>query len=99
MSTATTQPTIKFEEALADLERILRDLEDGNATLEESLERYERGVTLLRTCHKHLNEAEQKIRLLTGVTSDGKAALENFEHTSAAARQQARKAQRSESDD
>ena len=99
MSTPTTQPTIKFEDSLAELERILRELEDGNATLEESLQRYERGVTLLRTCHQHLNDAEQKIRLLTGLSPDGKPVLEPFEHTSAVAKPPVRKTQRSDSED
>jgi exodeoxyribonuclease VII small subunit len=83
MSSAAT-PTIKFEEHLAELERILRELEDGNATLEDSLARYERGVMLLRTCHQHLNNAEQRIRLLTGIGPDGQPMLETFEHSSVA---------------
>ncbi len=91
MSTNPAQQPMKFEESLADLERILRELEDGNATLEESLERYERGVSLLRTCHQQLKDAEQKIRILTGVSPDGKPQLETFEHTSAVTKQPTRK--------
>jgi exodeoxyribonuclease VII small subunit len=93
MSSAAQQP-IKFEDSLAELERILRELEDGNATLEESLERYERGVTLLRTCHQHLNDAEQRIKLLSGVGPDGKLLLEDFEHTSVTAKAPARRTPR-----
>jgi exodeoxyribonuclease VII small subunit len=69
-----------FEQALAELEQILRDLEDGTTTLEESLARYERGVGLLKTCYAQLQAAEQRITLLTGVDADGKPALQPFDH-------------------
>ena len=59
-----------FEDALGELERILRDLEDGSTSLEESLSRYERGVGLLKHCYARLNEAEQRIVQLTGNDDD-----------------------------
>ncbi|MFO0851263.1 MAG: exodeoxyribonuclease VII small subunit [Gemmataceae bacterium] len=40
----------RFEQALAELDRILRDLEDGTTTLDDALARYERGVGLLKLC-------------------------------------------------
>ncbi|MCU0706057.1 MAG: exodeoxyribonuclease VII small subunit [Fimbriiglobus sp.] len=73
----------RFEQAMAELERILRELEDGTATLEESLAKYERGVLLVRTCQEQLAGAEQKIRLLAGVADDGKPDLKEFAHTAA----------------
>jgi exodeoxyribonuclease VII small subunit len=69
-----------FELALAELEQILRDLEDGTTTLDESLARYERGVGLLKCCYAQLQSAEQKIALLAGLTADGKPALQTFDH-------------------
>ena len=42
---------VRFEQALAELEAILRELEDGTTNLEDSLARYERGVGLLRQCY------------------------------------------------
>jgi exodeoxyribonuclease VII small subunit len=69
-----------FEQALAELEQILRDLEDGTTTLDESLARYERGVGLLRGCFAHLQAAEQKIVLLAGLDADGKPVLQPFDH-------------------
>ena len=72
---------IRFEDALRELDGILRDLEDGTTSLEESLARYERGVGLLRQCYGQLQGAEQKIRLLAGLTDDGKPDLKPFEHT------------------
>ncbi|MGL6072637.1 MAG: exodeoxyribonuclease VII small subunit [Fimbriiglobus sp.] len=73
----------KFEQAIAELEAILRELEDGTTTLEEAMARYTRGVNLLKSCYAHLNEAELKIRQLTGVQDDGTPELKPFEHTAA----------------
>jgi exodeoxyribonuclease VII small subunit len=69
-----------FEQALAELEQILRDLEDGTTTLDESLARYERGVGLLKSCYAQLQAAEQKIALLAGLDADGKPVLQPFDH-------------------
>ena len=56
-------PTIKdFESALAELETVVQTLEDGQLTLEQSLERFERGITLSRYCHQRLEAAEKANR-------------------------------------
>lgn len=55
-----------FGAALAELEQIVRALENGQLELEESLERYERGVALLASCQKKLTEARQKVTALIG---------------------------------
>ena len=58
--------TIKdFESALTELETIVKSLEDGNLTLEKSLELFERGVELSRYCHKRLEAAERRLEVLT----------------------------------
>ena len=59
--------TLTFEQALAEIERLVRELEEGQTGLEESLARYERGVGLLKRCYSQLQQAEQRILLLTGV--------------------------------
>jgi exodeoxyribonuclease VII small subunit len=57
-------PTIKdFEAAIAELESIVKKLEDGDLPLEKSLELYERGVQLSRFCHSRLEEAERRIEI------------------------------------
>src|SRR5512136_1139301 len=57
--------TIKdFETAIGELEGIVKSLEDGDLTLERSLELYERGVQLSRFCHARLEEAERRIEVL-----------------------------------
>jgi exodeoxyribonuclease VII small subunit len=58
-------PTIKdFEAALAELDTIVRKLEEGDLALEASLQLYERGVQLSRFCHARLEEAERRIEIL-----------------------------------
>ena len=58
-------PTIKdFESALAELDAIVRKMEDGDLTLEKSMELYERGLQLSRFCHSTLEAAERRIELL-----------------------------------
>jgi exodeoxyribonuclease VII small subunit len=57
---------MRFSEALSELERVVRELESGEADLEVSIERYERGVSLLQACRAKLDEAEQKITVLMG---------------------------------
>ncbi len=76
----TEPPPLRFEQSLAELESILRELEDGTTSLEDSLARYERGVGLLRVCYAQLRTAEQKVKLLAGLTDDGGAELKPFEH-------------------
>jgi exodeoxyribonuclease VII small subunit len=58
-------PTIKdFESAIAELETIVKTLEEGDLALEKSLALFERGVTLSRFCHAKLEEAERRIEIL-----------------------------------
>ncbi len=60
-----SDPTIKdFEAAIAELEAIVKKLEEGDLPLEKSLELYERGVQLSRFCHARLEEAERRIEIL-----------------------------------
>lgn len=58
-------PTVKdFEAAIAELESIVRKLEEGDLPLEQSLELFERGVHLSRYCHAQLERAERRIEIL-----------------------------------
>jgi len=70
-----------FEQSLAELEQIVRELEDGEIGLEESLTRYEKGVGLLKRCYAQLQTAEQRIMKLSGVDQEGRPIGEPFEHT------------------
>ncbi|MEZ5318217.1 MAG: exodeoxyribonuclease VII small subunit [Vicinamibacterales bacterium] len=54
-----------FESAIGELEKIVKQLEDGDLTLETSLALFERGVELSRYCHDQLGAAQRRIELLT----------------------------------
>jgi exodeoxyribonuclease VII small subunit len=90
MSNAAEEP-LTFEQALAELDRIVHDLEDGQFGLEESLARYEQGVGLLKRCYTQLREAEQRILLLTGVDEEGQPILQPFPHAPAEAKAEIRR--------
>lgn len=64
MSKKQTPPK-NFEEALAELEGILRQVEGGEVMLEDMLTKYERGQFLIRHCREVLGEAEKQIEKLT----------------------------------
>ena len=53
-----------FESALADLEQIVAQMENGQLPLEQSLAAYKQGIELLRYCQQTLLETEQQIQLL-----------------------------------
>ena len=71
-------PDTPFEDALGELESIVRGLESGDLSLEDSLARFERGVALSRFCRQSLAEAEQKVRVLLDDDAGGES-LEDFE--------------------
>jgi exodeoxyribonuclease VII small subunit len=61
---------LSFREAMQELEGIVSLLESGTLELEDSLEKYSRGVLLLSSLKKRLGEAEQKIDVLMGELSE-----------------------------
>ncbi len=63
MSTTPNAPQA-FEQALDELDGLVRKLESGDLSLEASLAAYERGVALYRQCQGALEQAELRIRLL-----------------------------------
>ena len=54
----------KFEDAMKELEEIVKRLESGDLPLEESLKIFEEGIALSRYCFKKLEEAEKKVSIL-----------------------------------
>jgi exodeoxyribonuclease VII small subunit len=65
MSETPANTSIKdFEAAIAELETVVKKLEEGELSLEQSLALYERGVTLSKFCHARLEDAERRIELL-----------------------------------
>ena len=58
------QETLAFEKSLKELEALVTKMEQGNLSLEESLQHFERGIQLTRTCQQALKAAEQKVEIL-----------------------------------
>jgi len=71
----STSPS--FETALSELENLVERMESGELTLEESLKSFEQGIALTRSCQQALNEAEQKVEILT--SNDPQADAEPFD--------------------
>ena len=76
MSNSTKPKT--FESSLEELERIVRELEQGELTLEKSLELFEQGVKLSRECQERLNQAERRIEILMR-DNQGRATVRPFD--------------------
>ena len=64
MAKRSQVPPKSFEDALAELEQILSDIEGGDVPLEESLVKYERGQFLIQHCRAVLSKAETQIEML-----------------------------------
>ncbi|OYW09071.1 MAG: exodeoxyribonuclease VII small subunit [Rhodospirillales bacterium 12-71-4] len=62
--TARPVATLSFEDALAELEGIVKDLESGRGRLEEAVAAYERGAALRHHCEAKLAEAEAKVQAI-----------------------------------
>lgn len=71
--------SVAFEDAMAELETIVRRLDSGEGTLDEALEDYSSAIELLKTCHKRLDSAQKKIEILTGLDADGNPTTQPFE--------------------
>lgn len=74
----TTKKTIDLEKSLADLEKLVEELENGDLPLDKAMQKFEEGIKLTRGCQLALREAEQKVEILLK-NSGGEAALEAFE--------------------
>lgn len=85
-----TGETPTFEEAVSELQSIVGQLEDGALPLQESMLQFERGVSLLRNCYQVLEQAEQRIEILTSIERDGTVATEVFDASSTMEQQAAK---------
>ena len=73
MGAAQPVKTLSFEDALGELEAIVKSLESGQAKLEDSITAYERGIALKTHCESKLKEAQTKIEKIT-IARDGSIA-------------------------
>lgn len=78
--TSASSPVEKmaFESALAELETIVKDLESGKVSLEESITAYERGMALKSHCEAKLRDAQMKIEKIV-VGTNGTLSTQKFE--------------------
>lgn len=68
---------INFEDSMKKLEQIATDLETGKLSLDESLKKFEEGMSLSKQCNDILNNAEKRISVL--INDDGEIKEKNFE--------------------
>lgn len=61
----------KFEDTLERLQGLVRDLESGECSLEDSIRKFEEGMALARSCQDRLTQAEQKIEILLKADKNG----------------------------
>lgn len=66
-----------FEDALKELEKIIEDLERGELTLKENVDRFKKGIELINFCKKELNEAESTIKKI--MEDNGDVRIEDFD--------------------
>ena len=67
----------KFETSIKELEEIVKTLESGSVSLDESLALFEKGVKLTKSCQKLLDEAEKKVSILVN-DSEGNIVKKDF---------------------
>ena len=67
---------LSFEDALAELERIVRGLESGQQKLDDAIGAYERGAALRRHCEARLAEAETRMQAIV-VAQDGSISVQD----------------------
>lgn len=72
MSEQQNSPT--FEQSLAELERIVDTMEQGDLSLDEALSHFERGVKLAKESQRTLEQAEQKVKILLNEQGDSQLA-------------------------
>ena len=69
-------PVESFEACLDELEKVVKELESGDLSLDRSLELFERGMSLSETCRRQLEQAETRVEML--IRKEGKIAAEQF---------------------
>lgn len=79
MASPATENQPTFEKAFAQLQDLVKRLEGGTLSLEDSLKAFEEGVKLTRFCQDSLSAAEQKVEQLVKLSADGKVQTKRFE--------------------
>ncbi len=68
-----------FEKKLSELEKIVKNMEEGNLNLEESLKSFEEGIKLSRQCQAQLEKASLRVKELLSINEKGESQTKSFE--------------------
>ena len=74
--TKESSKKISFEESMQNLEEIVRKLESGSPTLDDSIKMFEEGVRYTNICNEYLKDAKMKVEMLT--KTDSEFEIEDF---------------------
>lgn len=78
MANTPEASSVSFEKALEEIQKIVRKMETGELPLEDSLKEFERGMGLVQSCRKTLDDAEKRVEILvSGVDDPGRAPKTN----------------------
>lgn len=77
MTTRKKAESLTFEQSMQELETLVTKMEQGDLPLEDALQSFERGIVLARHSQKKLQDAEQKVQILT--SQNGQQTLDVFE--------------------
>ena len=83
-SKSAAKPAVPFEESLDQLKQVVAELENGNLTLTESLEKYQQGIASLKQCHASLENAKKQIEVLVDLDADGNLQTQAFDDSASA---------------
>ncbi len=71
--------SFSFESGMERLEKIVKDLESGELTLEQSISSFEQGIAIYKECRKYLEAARQRIEVIMGQDAAGRPVIEPYE--------------------
>lgn len=78
-TTPKNDATMNFEKSFSQLQEVVKKLESGELSLEDSLKAFEEGVRHTRFCQESLASAEQKVEQLVKITTEGKTETKPFQ--------------------
>lgn len=76
----TSDKKINLEKSLADLEKLVEELESGDLPLDKAMKKFEDGIKLTRGCQTALKDAEQKVEVLLK-SAGGEESLQDFDES------------------
>lgn len=71
--------SFSFESSMERLEKIVKGLESGDLSLEESIAAFEKGVGLFKQCRDYLEQAKQRVEVLLEADAEGRPVIEPYE--------------------